>query len=134
MYEITGFEWQQIKMKIICRYPACREFIPMPITDDESLDIVFDVARKPGTNCLESYLEREPASIDSQVNITTQIRVGNQVTTSIVVDGDKCNANPDTFLDPGPSVKSMLVLQDQHRSKAIWAGEVSITSFSRHLV
>ncbi|KAJ0030831.1 hypothetical protein Pint_14549 [Pistacia integerrima] len=115
--------------RIICRYPACREFIPVPIVDDESLDIVFDVARKPGTNCLELYLEREPASKDSQVNITTQIHVDNYVTTSvfndnqIVVDGDKCNANPDTFLDPGPSDKSVLVLQDQHRSEAIWAGE-----------
>ncbi|KAJ0030826.1 hypothetical protein Pint_14547 [Pistacia integerrima] len=87
------------------RYPT-REFIHAH-HDDESLDIVFDVARKPGTNCLELYLEREPASKDSQ----------------IVVDGDKCNANPDTFLDPGPSDKSVLVLQDQHRSEAIWAGE-----------
>ncbi|XP_031266286.1 serine/threonine-protein phosphatase 7 long form homolog isoform X2 [Pistacia vera] len=129
MYEITGFDRQLIKMKIICRYLACREFIPVPIADDESLDIVFDMARKPGTNCLELYLEREPASRDSQVNITTQTHVDNYVTTSvfndnqIVVDGDKCNANSDTFLDPGPSDKSVLVLQDQHRSEAIWVGE-----------
>ncbi|XP_031266290.1 uncharacterized protein LOC116124689 isoform X1 [Pistacia vera] len=118
MYEITGFHQQHIKMKIICRYPACQEFILVPITDDESLDIVFDVAQKPGTNCLELYLEREPASIDSQVNITTQIHVDNQVIMSdyydnqIVVDWDKCNANPNTFLDPGPSDKFVLVLQD----------------------
>ncbi|XP_031266373.1 serine/threonine-protein phosphatase 7 long form homolog isoform X2 [Pistacia vera] len=126
-------EHKALLMKVLSQslpgYPACREFIPVPITDDESLDIVFDVARKPGTNCLELYLEREPTSIDSQVNITTQIHVDNQVTkpvcydNQIVVDGDNCNANPDTFLDPGPSDKSVLVLQDQHRSEAIWAGE-----------
>lgn len=96
MYEITGFDRQQIKMKIISRYPACREFIPVLITDDESLDIVFDVARKPGTNCLELYLEREPASIDSQVNITTQVHVDNQVTAPVCYDNQ---VNIHKFLD-----------------------------------
>ncbi|KAJ0090196.1 hypothetical protein Patl1_14731 [Pistacia atlantica] len=137
MYEITGFHWQHIKMKIICSYLACREFIPVPITDDESLDIVFDMAQKPGTNCLELYLEREPASIDSQVNITTQIHVDNQVImpvcydNPIVVDGDKCNANPNTFLDPGPSDKSMLVLQHQYRSEAICYSDCVLTCRQR---
>lgn len=60
IYGVTGFNKKPFKLKIICRYPACREYIPVPIDDDESVDIMFDVARQPGTNCLELYVEREP--------------------------------------------------------------------------
>ncbi|KAK1565075.1 hypothetical protein Q3G72_018163 [Acer saccharum] len=45
MYRITRFYRQRFRMKIICRYPSCIEFITAPINDVESIDIVFDVAR-----------------------------------------------------------------------------------------
>lgn len=32
----------------------------------------------------------------------------------------------DSFLDPGPTDNTVLVLQNQHRSEAIWAGEVGV--------
>jgi hypothetical protein len=59
IYRVTGFDKRRIKLKITCRYPACREYIPVPIDDDESVDIMFDVARKPRTNCMELYLARD---------------------------------------------------------------------------
>lgn len=62
IYEVTGFSSKQFKLKIICRYPACREYISVPVDNDESLDIVFDVARQPGTYCLELYIEKEQIS------------------------------------------------------------------------
>lgn len=34
------------------------------------------------------------------------------------------DAQVDSFLDPGPVDNSILVLQNQHRSEAIWMGEV----------
>jgi hypothetical protein len=70
IYGVTGFDKHQFKLKITCRYPACREYIPVPIDDDESIDIMFDVARQPGTNCMELYLERVSKPIGNQVNVT----------------------------------------------------------------
>lgn len=78
IYGVTGFNKKQFKLKIICRYPACREYISVPIDNDESIDIMFDVARQPGTNCTEFYIEKEASHIDSQVNINESIPIDNQ--------------------------------------------------------
>ncbi|CAI0438537.1 unnamed protein product [Linum tenue] len=72
IYMITGFDKLQFALKIICRYPACREFIPVPIEDNESIDIVFDVARQPDTNCLELYVEKVPITTDDQANASAE--------------------------------------------------------------
>lgn len=132
IYGVTGFNKKQFKLKIICRYPACREYISVPIDNDESTDIMFDVARQPGTNCMELYIEKEASHIDSQVNITESIPIDNQ---ACMLKQTQINdiqapekvapreATVDKFLDPGPTDNSVLVLQNQHRSEAIWAGE-----------
>jgi len=78
-YRVTGFDKRQIKLKITCRYPACREYIPVPIDDDESVDIMFDVARKPGTNCMELYLARDLVRFENQVNVTVPVCTNKQV-------------------------------------------------------
>lgn len=119
IYGVTGFDKQSFKLKIICRYPACREYIPVPIDDDESIDIMFDVARQPGTNCLELYVEREPLCSHNPINVPEPTIVDNQTTDEIATD----DAQVDSFLDPGPVDNSILVLQNQHRSEAIWMGE-----------
>ncbi|KAI4296149.1 hypothetical protein L6164_036131 [Bauhinia variegata] len=132
IYGITGLEKEQFKVKIICRYPACREYISVPIENDESIDIMFDVARQPGTHCMELYIEKEPAHNDNQANTTELIHDDNQerVLTPIQVNdnqgtekGATQESKVDNFLDPGPIDTSVLMLQNQHRSEAIWAGE-----------
>ncbi|XP_031741301.1 serine/threonine-protein phosphatase 7 long form homolog isoform X2 [Cucumis sativus] len=119
IYGVTGFDKQSFKLKIICRYPACREYIPVPIDDDESIDIMFDVARQPGTNCLELYVEKEPLCNHNPINVPEPTIVDNQTTDEMATD----DAQVDSFLDPGPVDNSILVLQNQHRSEAIWMGE-----------
>lgn len=119
IYGVTGFDKRRFKLKITCRYPACREYIPVPIDDDESIDIMFDVARQPGTNCMELYLEREPMHIENQVNITVPAHTNNQTPVKKATH----DAQIDSFLDPGPVDNTVLVLQNQHRSGTIWAGE-----------
>lgn len=79
IYGVTGFDKQHCNLKIICRYPACREYIPVPIDDDESIEIMFDVARQPGTNCMELYLEREPICVDNEANVRAPTPVDKQV-------------------------------------------------------
>ncbi|CAL1385177.1 unnamed protein product [Linum trigynum] len=192
IYIITGFDKLQFALKIICRYPACREFIPVPIEDNESIDIVFDVARQPETNCLELYVEKVPITTDDQANASAEalLQVNDEVgvfsednqllsgdAMAIEVDEQalvgaldcsygvasvetnenglqhvdnhrvesraskgtagrsrdvkkqrpaeavEWNAGAYSFLDPGPIDKSVLVLQGQHRSEAIWNGQ-----------
>lgn len=79
IYGVTGFDKQHCNLKIICRYPACREYIPVPIDDDDSMDVMFDVARQPGTNCMELYLEREPIWNDNQSNVRALTPLDQQV-------------------------------------------------------
>ncbi|KAL0013037.1 hypothetical protein SO802_000106 [Lithocarpus litseifolius] len=119
VYGVSGFDKHQVKLKITCRYPACREYIPVPIDDDESIDIMFDVARQPGTNCMELYLERIPVPIENQVNVTVPAHTNKQTPVEKVTH----DAQVDSFLDPGPVDNTVLVLQNQHRSAAIWEGE-----------
>nr|POF27679.1 serine/threonine-protein phosphatase 7 long form like [Quercus suber] len=119
VYGVSGFDKHQVKLKITCRYPACREYIPVPIDDDESIDIMFDVARQPGTNCMELYLERVPVPIENQVNVTVPAHTNKQTPVEKVTR----DAQVDSFLDPGPVDNTVLVLQNQHRSAAIWEGE-----------
>lgn len=137
IYGVTGFDKHQFKLKITCRYPACREYIPVPIDDDESIDIMFDVARQPGTNCMELYLERVSKPIENQVNVTVpaervSVPIENHVNVTVPAHTNKQtpvekeathDAQVDSFLDPGPVDNTVLVLQNQHRSAAIWAGE-----------
>lgn len=85
IYGVTGFDKQSFKLKIICRYPACREYIPVPIDDDESIDIMFDVARQPGTNCLELYVEREPLCSHNPINVPEPTIVDDQVYSKLFV-------------------------------------------------
>ncbi|CAN1140418.1 Serine/threonine-protein phosphatase 7 long form homolog [Linum perenne] len=201
IYGITGFDKLQFTLKIICRYPACREFIAVPIEDDDSVDIVFDVARQPETNCLELYVEKVPIPVDNTPNVVNLLQVDDQVddaendqsSDAIAMEVDnqavagaldctdipvnnaiscpktddetsvqtnnkndtqhldnhpvlrrtskrptartrdinkqkpaeaaKRDGGADSFLDPGPIDKSILLLQDQHRSEAIWNGQ-----------
>ncbi|KAJ7967944.1 serine/threonine-protein phosphatase 7 long form-like [Quillaja saponaria] len=88
IYGVTGYEKELFKLKIICRYPACREYISVPIDDDESIDIMFDVARQPGTNCMELYIEREPVPNDVQVNIGAPVLNDNRVNITAPIHSD----------------------------------------------
>lgn len=68
IYSITGYSKQQVQIKIICRYPSsCMEYIPLPIEDQDTLNIILDVAKRPGIHCLELYLELKSYSIQRQV-------------------------------------------------------------------
>ncbi|KAL3510990.1 hypothetical protein ACH5RR_030391 [Cinchona calisaya] len=67
IYGIISFERQLVNIKIICRYPSTyKEYIPLPIEDRDTLNIVFDAAKRPGIHCLEFYLEAISRSDDEQ--------------------------------------------------------------------
>lgn len=101
MYTISGFDRKQFELKIVCRYPVTlMEYIAVPIEDDQSVDLMLEVPCNPGVHCVEIYLEQVPIRIDSQANTTQE----------------------DMF-NPGPIDGSVLVLQHEHRSGAIWTGQ-----------
>nr|XP_048334933.1 serine/threonine-protein phosphatase 7 long form homolog isoform X2 [Ziziphus jujuba var. spinosa] len=83
------------------------------------MDIMFDVARQPTTNCMELYLEREPVCSDNQSNVRALTPIDQQIPREMTTQ----DMQVDSFLDPGPTDNTVLVLQNQHRSEAIWAGE-----------
>lgn len=42
-YHVTGCEKQYIRLPLTCRYPVTKEYITLPITDQETLEIAFGV-------------------------------------------------------------------------------------------
>lgn len=53
---MIGYRKEYERLEVICRYPVRKEYIALPITDQETLDIAFAVV-KPLVNSLELYID-----------------------------------------------------------------------------
>lgn len=68
IYHMTGYRKEYERLEVTCRYPVKKEYIALPITDQETLDIAFAVVTPPG-NSLESY-----TSIVERIALHTTMR------------------------------------------------------------
>lgn len=48
LYQVTGFEKLYTGLAVTCRYLVAKEYIELPITDQETLEIAFPVVTPPG--------------------------------------------------------------------------------------
>ena len=49
---------------IICRYPiSSQEYKPIPIKNDEGVELLLEVPSRAGVYCVEIYLEEKPAPL-----------------------------------------------------------------------
>lgn len=52
---MSSYEKQKTRLPVICRYPVPKEYIPLPITDQETMEIAFAVVAPPRYD-LELYI------------------------------------------------------------------------------
>ncbi|KAK9287759.1 hypothetical protein L1049_016199 [Liquidambar formosana] len=146
IYGIMGSDWTQYELEIICRYLvglAPRQFIPLPIVDDASVDAMFEMIRSPISKltCIQLYLERKPTL---PVH-ASPIGFSTPYTHTSTVEADVCTiqssneggskpiyANRTMGVHPSPDNSSVLTLQPEHRSEDVWDGKVIEPLHCRH--
>lgn len=55
IYQVTGYEKSYTRLAVTCRYPVRKEYIALPIIDQETMEIAFAVVEAPG-NSVELYI------------------------------------------------------------------------------
>ncbi|KAL6315411.1 hypothetical protein AAG906_000524 [Vitis piasezkii] len=64
IYATTAIDRQNFELNIICRYPiSSQEYKPIPIKNDEGVELLLEVPSRSGVYCVEIYLEEEPAPL-----------------------------------------------------------------------
>ncbi|KAL6587850.1 hypothetical protein OROMI_000828 [Orobanche minor] len=77
IYNVTGFNKIQMGIKITCRYPSnFKEYIAVPVEDNNTVSVVFDVLMRPDISCLEFYVESFPRGLDEQIEVPQVILSG----------------------------------------------------------
>ncbi|KAL6560408.1 hypothetical protein OROGR_003967 [Orobanche gracilis] len=70
MYTVTGFNKQHTCIKVTCRYPSnFQDYIALPIEDDDTVSVVFDVTKRPEISCIEFFLEMFPVKTQHSPNV-----------------------------------------------------------------
>lgn len=97
LYHVTRYRREYERLEVTCRYPVRKEYIALPITDQETLDIAFAVVTPPG-NSLELY-------IDSRTGDTTCHEAqpsGHALFPSIPTTVSSEGGTPMQYFDPTP--------------------------------
>ncbi|KAJ9676422.1 hypothetical protein PVL29_025105 [Vitis rotundifolia] len=78
IYTITGIDRWGFELNIICRYPiSSREYKPIPIKNDEAVELMLEVPIRSGVYCVEIYLEtnavNKPFHVEANAPANVQI-------------------------------------------------------------
>ncbi|XP_042515481.1 serine/threonine-protein phosphatase 7 long form homolog isoform X1 [Macadamia integrifolia] len=126
MYEITKYDRRQFNIKMTCRYPMSKGYIAYEIDDKDATEIMLELGRQQNGHGVELYLEEDQVHINNEQDDHQIIQSG-LFTHMLVQDTNtqlvtECPADPEQLV-PGPIDTSVLTLQGDHRSQAIWDGE-----------
>ncbi|XP_043693424.1 serine/threonine-protein phosphatase 7 long form homolog isoform X2 [Telopea speciosissima] len=126
MYEITKYDRRQFIIKMTCRYPMSKGYIAYEIDDKDATEIMLELGRQQNGHGVELYLEKDQVHINNERDDHQVIQSG-LFTHMLVQDTNtqlvaECPADPEQLV-PGPIDTSVLTLQGDHRSQAIWDGE-----------
>ena len=67
IYATRAIDRRNFELNIICRYPiSSQEYIPIPIKNDEGVELMLEVPSRSGVYCIEIYLEEEPAPLKAE--------------------------------------------------------------------
>lgn len=55
IYQVISYEKSYTRLTVTCRYPIRKEYIVLPITDQETMEIAFAVIEAPG-NSVKLYI------------------------------------------------------------------------------
>lgn len=55
IYQVTDYEKSYTRLAVTCRYPVRKEYIALPIIDQEKMEIAFAIVEAPG-NSVELYV------------------------------------------------------------------------------
>lgn len=80
MYSVASLDRRQFKIKMTCRYPSVvgkiLKYIPVPIKDDDDVDIMFDaIVKHSELSNIDLYLDFENISSDIMEVLVIKVTV-----------------------------------------------------------